>query len=105
MAQYDVYPNPQPASRPFVPYVLDVQSSLIDMLHTRLVMPLSRVPPGLAKLPTNLCPQVDINGEVLSLMPHLAAPVSARLLKNPVASLQHRATEVASALDAVTSGV
>ena len=104
MAQYDVYVNPQPASREFVPFVLDVQSPLIDKLTTRLVMPLTRVGMAAAKLPVNLCPTVEIGGEALSLQPHLSAPVPARLLKKPVTSLRHRASEISSALDAVISG-
>jgi toxin CcdB len=104
VAQFDVYVNPQPASREFVPYVLDVQSALIDKLATRLVMPLTRVDATVGKLPVNLCPVVEITGETLSLQPHLAAPVAARLLKKPVISLRHRASEISSALDAVISG-
>ena len=104
MAQFDVYLNPQPASRAFVPYVVDVQSNLIDLLPTRLVMPLSRVGVDQPKLPVNLCPMVDIEGEPLALMAHLAAPVAARLLRKPVVSLAHRASDIGSALDAVLSG-
>jgi toxin CcdB len=104
VAQFDVYVNPQPASREFVPYVLDVQSALIDKLATRLVMPLTRVGVNVGKLPVNLCPVVDIAGEMLSLQPHLAAPIAARLLKKPVISLKHRASEISAALDAVISG-
>ena len=104
MAQFDVYVNPQPASRQFVPYVLDVQSDLIDQLATRLVMPLSRVGATEAKLQLSLCPSVEIDGELLTLLAHMAAPVAARLLRKPVGSLQHRAREVSAALDAVISG-
>lgn len=104
MAQFDVYVNPQPASREFVPYVLDVQSALIDKLATRLVMPLTRVGLNVGALPVNLCPLVEIAGETLSLQPHLAAPIAARLLKKPVTSLKHRASEISAALDAVISG-
>ncbi len=104
MAQFDVYVNPQPASREFVPYVVDIQSPLIDQLATRLVMPLSRVGVGEGKLPLNLCPSVDIDGEPLALLAHMAAPMAARLLRKPVASLHHRASEVSAALDAVVSG-
>ncbi|MGE4376136.1 MAG: CcdB family protein [Burkholderiaceae bacterium] len=105
MAQFDVYVNPNPASRPSVPFVLDVQSGLIDSLPTRLVMPLSRVGARLAKVPTNLCPVLEVEGEALILMPHLAAPVLARLLRNPVVSLPHSASAVSAAMDAVLSGV
>lgn len=105
VAQFDVYVNPNPASRLAVPFVLDVQSGLIDSLPTRLVMPLSRVGAGLAKLPTNLCPVLEVEGEALSLMPHLAAPMSARLLRKPVVSLALSASAVSAAMDAVLSGV
>ena len=105
MAQFDVYVNPQPASRAFVPYLLDIQSGLLDQLPTRLVMPLSRVGADQSRWPANLCPSVEMDGESLTLMPHLAAPVAARLLTRPVASLGHRASEVSAALDVVLSGV
>lgn len=104
MAQFDVYVNPQPESRRFVPYVVDVQSPLIDQLTTRLVLPLSRVGVRQDSLPVNLCPVVEVDGEALSLLPHLAAPVSARILKKPVSSLGHRAAEITGAMDAVLSG-
>lgn len=104
MAQFDVYVNPNPESRTSVPYVVDVQSSLIDVLPTRLVMPLSRVGLAQAKLPINLCPVLTIGGEALSLMPHLAAPVSARALRKPVSSVAQHASDIGAAMDAVLSG-
>ena len=87
MAQFDFYPNPHLPSRQFVPYLLDVQSALIDLLDTRLVMPLSRVGVQQSRLPTNLCPLLEVAGEPLVLMPHLAAPVHVRQLKAPAGSL------------------
>lgn len=103
MAQFDVYANPQPDSARFVPYVLDVQSVLIDQLSTRLVVPLSRVGLQQARLPANLCLVLDVAGEPLVLMPHLAAPMLVRLLKKPAASLVHRSAEITGAMDAVLS--
>jgi toxin CcdB len=105
MPQFDVYANPNPGSRVSVPFVVDVQSNLIDALPTRLVMPLSRVGAGQAKLPSNLCPPVTFEGEVLTLMPHLAAPIDKRLLRRPVQSMVHRAHDINAALDAVISGI
>lgn len=104
MAQFDFYPNPHPPSRQFVPYLLDVQSALIDLLGTRLVMPLSRVGVQQSRLPTNLCPLLEVAGEPLVLMPHLAAPVHVRQLKAPAGSLAHCAADVLAAMDAVLSG-
>lgn len=104
MAQYDVYVNPQRQSRQFIPFVVDVQSGLIDQLPTRLVLPLSRFSASVARLPLNLCPVVSIDGEKLTIQPHLAAPLAASQLKSPVANLQSRSGEIAAALDAVISG-
>ena len=39
MAQFDVYRNPNAASRARIPYLLDVQSGLLDPLATRIVVP------------------------------------------------------------------
>lgn len=104
MAQFDVYTNPNPDSRASVPFVVDVQSGLIDSLPTRLVVPLSRTGAGFTRLPTNLCPVLEVAGESLSLMPHLAAPVAARQLRKPLFSIQHRASDISAAMDAVLSG-
>ena len=105
MAQFDVYINPQAGSRQFVPYLVDIQSALIDQLTTRLVVPLSRVASGADKLPRRLTPLFEIDGEALAFLPHQAAPIQLRLLKKPVMSLHSRADEMTSALDAVVSGV
>ena len=104
MPQYDVYANPNPAARATVPFVVDVQSGLIDALPTRLVMPLSRVGATQAGLPLRLCPPVEVEGETLRLMPHLAAAIDKRFLRKPTLSLAHRASEFTAALDAVVSG-
>jgi toxin CcdB len=56
MAQYDVFANPNPRSRDEVPYLVDVQSGLLDRLPTRLVMPLSRVGANAGVLPPRLVP-------------------------------------------------
>ncbi len=105
MAQYDVYVNPQRNSREFVPYVMDVQSNLIDSLSTRLVMPLSRVGASQRQLPANLCPVMQVDRERLIMLPHLAAPVAASVLKSPVLNLQAQASDIVAAIDAVISGV
>ena len=42
MAQFDVYRNPNPATRARIPYLLDVQSDLLEPLATRVVVPLCK---------------------------------------------------------------
>lgn len=104
MAQFDVYLNPNPASRAAVPFVVDVQSGLIDALPTRLAAPLSRVGATQVRLPLTLCPVFEVDGEPLTFMPQLIAAIDKRLLCKPVASVAQRASDIVAALDAVVSG-
>ncbi len=105
MAQYDVYVNPNPASREMVPYVVDVQSRLLDQVNTRLTMPLRPATAATAGLPRRLVPQLRVGEQAYVLYAHQAAVVEARLLKRPVASLAAHGAEILGALDAVVSGV
>jgi toxin CcdB len=105
MAQFDVYANPNPRSNDTVPYVVDVQSSLLDALPTRLVMPLSRVGVMPQGMPQRLVPVFSVAGEKLALHAHQSAGIDARLLKKRVASIRQHAGEIRDALDAVVSGI
>jgi toxin CcdB len=105
MAQYDVYVNPNPVSREAVPYIVDVQSRLLDQVHTRLTMPLRPATAATAGLPRRLVPRLRVAEQMYVLYAHQAAVVEARLLKQPVASLAAQSAEILGALDAVVSGV
>ncbi len=105
MAQYDVYANPNAASRDAVPYVVDVQSRLLDHFNTRLTMPLLRLATVTPGIPRRLVPRLRVGDESLVLYAHQAAVVETRLLRQPIASLAAHALEICDALDAVTSGV
>ncbi|HZE90541.1 MAG TPA: CcdB family protein [Rhizobacter sp.] len=105
MAQYDVFANPNPRSKEAVPYLVDVQSTLLESLPTRLVMPLSRVGVAASGLPSRLVPLFTVENEKLALHAHEAAGIDARLLKKRVTSLRQHAGEIRDALDAVVSGI
>ena len=105
MAQFDVYVNPNAASRDVVPYLVDVQSRLLSAATTRLTVPLRRLSPAHASLPRRLVPQVLVRDEPFVLYAHQAAAVEARLLKKPVTSLLGQSSDIVGAIDAVISGV
>ncbi|MBS4096931.1 MAG: CcdB family protein [Sulfuricella sp.] len=104
MARFDVYRNTGPYATE-IPYLLDVQSDLLDGLETRVVVPLrrrDRFP--VAHLPVNLTPTFDVEGvECILETPKLAA-VPLRLLKAPVASLAVKQSEIVAALDFLFQG-
>lgn len=74
MAQYSVYSNTNPSSKEIYPYILDVQSPLLESLETRVVIPLSLKSRFNEKAIKNLTPVVSIQGvEFLVLTPQMAA--------------------------------
>jgi toxin CcdB len=104
MSQYDVYANPQKANIVQFPYVVDIQSDLLDVLATRLVMPMTASATNV-KLPPRLYPSFQIEGGTFYAVPQLTAPMLAKQLKTPVDTLWHQSSQIISALDAVTSGI
>ena len=104
MPQYDVYPNPSASADKGIPYVVVVQSDLLDALPTRLTMPLAELAFA-GKVPTTLCPLVVVQGQRVHALAHFAAPLPAKLLRNPVANVAVQASALVAAMDAVLSGV
>jgi toxin CcdB len=109
MAQWDVYVNPSPRMRDVLPYVVVLQSDLLDPLDTRLVAPLARrlhsrsATPN--RLPQRLSPRLEVAGESLELLIQELAPMPARVLRDPVVNLRGAAHKIIDALDTVISGV
>lgn len=104
MARFDVYRNTGPLAAE-TPYLLDMQSDLLDGLSTRVVIPLrmqSKAPAP--KLPDNLFPAFDIQGMQCVLETPKLAAVPLRILKNPVASLRENQNAITAALDFLFHG-
>jgi toxin CcdB len=105
MAQYDVYRNPNPASRARIPFLLDVQAGLLDTLATRIVVPLRR-PEVLAGKPAErLTPELEVEGrKVLMLTPELAA-IPRKALGERVGNLAPERGRIVAALDLALIGI
>jgi toxin CcdB len=104
VAQYDVYPNPSSSATDGIPYVVVIQSDLLDALPTRLTMPLATLGDE-HKAPKVLCPVITVKGQRVHALAHYAAPLPAKLLRRPVGNVAAQASALVSALDAVVSGV
>ena len=104
MAQYDVYPNPSKSASEGIPYVVVIQSDLLDALATRLTMPLA-ISDATINTPISLCPVVVVKGQRLNALAHFAAPLPAKLLKKSVANVASQGSALISAMDAVLSGI
>lgn len=104
MAQYDVFPNPSRSAADGIPYVVVVQSDLLDALATRLTVPLAELN-FVGKVPTALCPVITVKGQRLHALAHYAAPLPAKLLRRPVDNVAAQASALVAAMDAVLSGI
>ncbi len=105
MAQWDVHLNPVAKARDQIPFLVVLQSDLLDELPTRLVAPLSRSTVDAVGLPGRLAPEFVVAGERVVLKPHEAGTLLARQLGSPLASLRTESFRIIDALDAVVSGV
>ncbi len=104
MAQFDVYQNPNTATRKTIPYLLDVQTDLLDTLATRVVVPLIKADEmGLAA--KHLNPQFKIKGEAVVMSTAELAGVSIRPLGDKVTSLKNKRDEIIAALDLLFTGI
>ena len=80
MAQYDVYVNPSGSAATGIPYVVVIQSDVLDALNTRLTVPLA-VPDGKSRAPVALCPIITVKGLGLQALAHFAAPLPVKALQ------------------------
>lgn len=104
MAQFDVYRNPNKESARRFPFLLDIQSGLLDRLATRVVVPLIAVNAGTAGVST-LNPEFELEGRRYVALTQELAGVPARGFGTPIASLAERRHEILAAVDVVVSGV
>jgi toxin CcdB len=104
MAQFDVYPNPNPASRARIPYLVALPSDLLGTFDATVVAPL-RLKTDRDVVPVlRLNPMLQIDGETYFLRPQELAAIATRNLKNPVANLSPQREEILAALDFLFTG-
>jgi toxin CcdB len=105
MAQFDVYRNVNPATRARIPYLLDVQSDLLDPLATRVVVPLCRPEVLKGKLAERLNPVFEVEGRKMAMLTPELAGVSGRILGERIGSLSEERRSIVAALDLLFTGI
>jgi len=103
MAQFDVYENPNAETNQAVPYLLDIQSDLLDNLATRVVVPLvdARV---VGKPIQHLNPGFHIDNSRVVMSTAELAGISTGALGKKIGSLKDRRDEIVAALDFLITG-
>jgi len=104
MARFDVYRN-SGAHAAAVPFLVEVQSDLLEPLETRVVIPLRRVSRfPTSQFPSRLTPIFEIEGASCFLETPKIAAVPRRLLKIRVGTLQEQQGAITAALDFLFQG-
>ena len=104
MAQFDIYPNPNTETSHNIPYLLDVQADLLDVLATRIVIPL-HTGSSMPKPARHLNPRLEINSEKYVLSTAELAGIPSAMLGKPVANITNQRQDIITALDFVFTGI
>ena len=103
MAQFDVYINPNSASKKYAPYLLDVQNDLFESLTTRVVVPLL-TEKGIRVPANRLNPEFTIEGKKVYLSTAEIAGIPQSAMGKYVCSLSSHRTQINNALDFLITG-
>lgn len=104
MAQFDVYRNPNPNGRTAAPYVVALQSDLLDLLPSRWVAPL-KPSKNIARRVEGLMPEVELDGKKFTIFMYESGAVPVQSLGKTVASLEDYRFELIRAVDILIGGI
>jgi len=104
MAQFAVYRNKNPRTKAAFPFLVDVQSDLLEPLNTRVVIPMTKTP-ALAKKPvSHLTPEVSFNGDRYMLLTPQLAGVGRAELGSHAGTLADERQTILAAVDFLLTG-
>ncbi|CBL46698.1 CcdB-like toxin protein [gamma proteobacterium HdN1] len=104
MVQFSVYQNTNPSSKKAFPFLVDIQSNLLDDLRTTVVIPLAPLS-TVDKPISRLCPILEIDTKKYVAVTQQLAGIDRKLLGKRVADLSEYRSDFIAALDFVISGI
>ncbi|MCP5322331.1 MAG: CcdB family protein [Pseudomonadales bacterium] len=105
MTQFSVHKNANPDTKSTVPYLLNVQSDLIEDLATRVVAPLYSVAAMKGKILETLTPVFEIEGKQYVMVTPQLAGVPKKMLGAKAIDLSSKRDEIIAALDLLITGI
>ncbi|OHB24642.1 MAG: plasmid maintenance protein CcdB [Desulfuromonadaceae bacterium GWB2_53_15] len=103
MAQFDVFINPNPVTKRAIPYLLDIQTDLLNNLTTRVVIPLYTVA-AMGKAAKFLNLQFSVKRTTVIMSTAEMAGVAVNSLGVKVCSLREHRNEIIAAIDFLVTG-
>ncbi|WP_416139910.1 CcdB family protein [Halomonas sp. HK25] len=105
MAQFQAYENRNLSSCKRYPYLLDIQSDLLDELRTTVVVPFSPATQAESMRMTHLNPIIEIDGERYILMTQELAGIERKRLGKVACDLSRYRDPVVAAVDFLITGI
>jgi toxin CcdB len=104
MARFDLYGNPDDGTRRLAAYLLDVQSTHVGTLPTRIVIPLRpTLDLGFSGKPSDLLPVFEIAGKKHFLDTPAMSAIPLNALGSRISSLADHRDAILAALDRIFS--
>jgi toxin CcdB len=105
MAQFTIYQNKNAQSKKQFPFLLDVQTNLLDLLQTTVVIPLAKYETNKDKALNQLMPTLTIEGtDYLMVTPQLAG-ISKKELGKAICDVEYARTDIINAIDFLVTGI
>jgi len=104
VAQFSVYRNKSPRTKAAFPFLVDVQSDLLEPLNTRVVVPLTKAPALTKKPVSHLTPEISFSGDRYVLMTPQLAGINRSELGPIAGTLAEERQAILAALDFLLTG-
>ena len=105
MAQFSLYQNLNPVSKSIYPYLLDVQSTLLSSLETRLVIPVSTKKRFEKEIIKNLNPIIRIENKEYVVITQQMAAIQNKSIGASVCDCLSSRQDIISAIDFLITGI
>lgn len=105
MAQFSVYHNKNARAKKEYPFLLEIQSNLLNGLATTVVVPMIKFESGRTKILTRLTPVFTLDQEDYVMLTPQLAGIQLQELGELAFELEHARAEIVSAIDFLISGI
>lgn len=105
MSQFTVYRNKNPKTRYTYPLLVDVQVGLLDSLHTRVVVPLTKASGVMRSPVSHATPLIKVDGTSYLFMTPLVAGIARNELGPVAGSVANHRSEIVAAFDFLITGI
>ena len=103
--RFDVFRNPNPGSTKKIPYLLVVQSDLLDEMDTCVVLPLAKTHAAKGAASARLNPEFQVENVPVVQLTQLIGTVPVGVLSKQVINLESHRDEIVRALDFLFGGI